>query len=103
MSSKEEQNKNIVPKAPRLKITTIPKKISYIYLIEADDDSESNENEVEIKRVSVSKNKFCKGKEEGYFSDDRYEDSFDEEFGDGCETNPDSGNTKIMAEKDNFD
>ena len=55
MSSKEEKNKNIVPKAPRLKITTIPKKISYIYLIEADDDSESNENEVEIKRVSVSK------------------------------------------------
>ena len=47
--------------------------------------------------------RFCKGKEEGYFSDDRYEDSFDEEFGDGCETNPDSGNTKIMAEKDNFD
>ena len=33
--------------------------------------------------------------DEGYISDDRYEDSFDEEFGDRCETNPDSGNSNL--------
>ena len=102
MTSKEEFKNYIVPKAPRPKITTIPKKMSYINLIEADDDSESNEDEVEIERVSISSKKLTKCKDEGYLSDDRYEDSFDEEFGDGCETNPDSGNTKMANEEENF-
>ena len=47
MSSLKEQNENkyIVPKAPKPKITIIPKKISYINLIEADDNSESSQHE----------------------------------------------------------
>ena len=49
MSSNKEQNKNkykyIVPKAPKPKITIIPKNISYINLIEVDDDSESSQHE----------------------------------------------------------
>ena len=102
MSSKGEFKYYIVPKAPRPNITTIPKRISYINLIEADDDSESNEDEVEIEKVSISTKKLTKYKDEGYLSDDRYEDSFDEEFGDGCETNPDSGNTKMVNEEKNF-
>ena len=101
MTSKEEQNKNIVPKAPRPKITTIPKKISYINLIEVDDDSDSSENEIElgVKKMTIPSIKKEKYKDDGYLSDDRYEDSFDEEFGEGCETNPDSGNAKMMTEE----
>ena len=102
MSSKEEFKYYIVPNSPRPKITTIPKRISYINLIEADDDSESNEDEVEIERLSISTKKLTKYKDEGYLSDDRYEDSFDEEFGDGCDTNPDSGNTKLVNKEKNF-
>ena len=99
MALKEEQ-KFIVPKAPKPKNTTIPKKISYINLIEVDDDSESGQNEVDIniEKVSISSKKREICKYDGYLSDDRYEDSFDEEFGEGCETNPDSGNTKIISE-----
>ena len=101
MTSKEEQNKNIVPKAPRPKITTIPKIISYINLIEVDDDSDSSENDIEVdsKKVIIPSKKRDKCKADGYLSDDRYEDSFDEEFGKGCETNPDSGNAKMMTEE----
>ena len=95
MATTEEKNKYLCPKAPKPKITAIPKKISYINLIEADDDSDSCQNEREVERISYTKGKF---KNDGYLSDDRYEDSFDEEFGDGCETNPDSGKTKIISE-----
>ena len=97
MARKEEDTKLIVPKAPKQKITPIPKQISYLNLMEADDDSESSHEE----RVSISPKKMEKCKDDGYISDDRYEDSFDEEFGDGCETNPDSGNVKILMEKNN--
>ena len=47
MASKEEEenNKIIVPKSPHPKINIIPKKISYINLIEIDDDSDSSQNE----------------------------------------------------------
>ena len=98
MTNIEEKNKYICPKAPKPKNTAIPKKISYINLIEADDDSDSGQNEKEIERVSISSYTKGKLKNDGYLSDDRYEDSFDEEFGDGCETNPDSGNAKMMGE-----
>ena len=97
MTKKEDDKKLIVPKAPKQKITPIPKQISYINLMEADDDSESSEEE----RVSISPKKMEICKDDGYLSDDRYEDSFDEEFGDGCETNPDSGNAKILMENNN--
>ena len=94
MAENEEKN-IIVPKAPKPKITPIPKSISYLNLIEVDDDSESSQ----IERVSISSIKKEKCKEDGYLSDDRYEDSFDEEFGDGCETNPDSGKEKLIIEE----
>ena len=98
MIPKNEQIKFIVPKAPKPKITTIPKKISYINLIEVDDDDDySEQNEVETVPVSTKNKEICK--EDGYLSDDRYADSFEEEFGDGCETNPDSGNVKKLSEK----
>ena len=84
-------NKYIVPKAPKPKINIVPRIISHINLIEVDDDSESSQPE----RSSNSSLKHEKMKDEGYISDDRYEDSFDEEFGDGCETNPDSGNSDL--------
>ena len=91
MTSSEEytNNKYIAPEAPKPKSNIIPKIISHINLIEVDDDSESSQHE----RSSNSSVKYEKTKDEGYLSDDRYEDSFDEEFGDGFETNPDSGNT----------
>ena len=100
MTSKEENN-IIVPKAPKPKNTSIPKKISYINLIEVDDDSESGQNEIDIniEKVSISSKKAEICKYDGYLEDDRYEDSFDEEFGNECETNPDSGNTKIISEE----
>ena len=96
MTSTEDlsYNKYIVPKAPKPKINIIPRIISHINLIEVDDDSESSQPE----RSSNSFKKQEKMKDEGYISDDRYEDSFDEEFGDGCETNPDSGNSKLTKE-----
>ena len=90
MTSSEELSKNkyIPPKAPKPKSNIIPKIISHINLIEVYDDSESSQH----RKSSTSSIKYEKTKDEGYISDDRYEDSFDEEFGDGCETNPDSGN-----------
>ena len=91
MTSSEEytNNKYIAPKAPKPKSNIIPKIISHINLIEVDDDSESSRNG----RSSDASVKNEKTKDEGYISDDRYEDTFDVEFGDGFETNPDSGNT----------
>ena len=97
MSSLKEQNENkyIIPKAPKPKITIIPKNISYINLIEADDDSESSQHE-ELSLSSKNTKKMAKKcNDDGYISDDRYEDSFEKEFGEGCETNPDSGNMKF--------
>ena len=96
MTSIEEENKikYIIPKAPIPKVTIIPKKISYLNLIEVDDDSDSSQQG----NLSISSRKNEKFKEDPYLSDDRYEDSFDEEFGDGYETNPDSGNIKLTEE-----
>ena len=90
MTSSEEvsNDKYTAPKALNPKSNIIPRIISHINLIEVDDDSESSQPG----RSSTSSVIFEKNKDKGYISDDRYEDSFDEEFGDGCETNPDSGN-----------
>ena len=95
-------SRNIVPpKAPRPKIKIIPKIPSVIKLIEVDDDSDS-ECEIEKQQTNLSNCKNCKKqlnkyKDDPYLSDDRYEDSFDEEFGE-CETNPDSGKMKMDEE-----
>ena len=94
MNEAENDYKYIVPKAPKPKMTIVPRKISIINLIEADDDSDSDSSKIH-KNISNYSKKFEKCNEEEYLSDDRYEDSFDEEFGQ-CETNPDSGNIKII-------
>ena len=87
------QNSKIVPKAPKPKNNKIPKKISYINLIEIDDDESDSEESHHLDNNSNSSLKKEKCKYDGYFSDDRYEDSFDEEFMES-KTNPDSGNIK---------
>ena len=94
MNEAENDYKYIVHKAPKPKMTIVPRKISIINLIEADDDSDSDSSKIH-KNISNYSKKFEKCNEEEYLSDDRYEDSFDEEFGQ-CETNPDSGNIKII-------
>ena len=93
-SDKQElKNENKIPKAPMPKKNIIPRKISYINLIEAEDDSDSDssqDNTVLPNKVKLSGQK----SKNDSFDDDRYEDSFDEEFGE-CETNPDSGNLNL--------
>ena len=95
MSLNDEENKEIyiVPNAPKLSAKKSTRKVSYINIIEVDDDSESDQSQNQSK-VCKDFKKYEKCKDEGYFSDDRYEDSFDEEFGE-CETNPDSGKMKL--------
>ena len=96
MTSTEDfsYKKYIIPKAPNPKINIMPRKISYINLIEVDDDSESSQHGAS----SNSSSNYEKMKDEGYISDDRYEDSYDDESGDGYETNPDSGKANITKE-----
>ena len=89
----ENKEKYIVPKAPIIKAEKSTRKISYINIIEVDDDSESEQSQSQSNICKDCK-KYDKCKDDGYISDDRYEDSFDEEFGD-CETNPDSGKMKL--------
>ena len=97
-SNLDNKNVYIVPKAPRPKAKIIPKIPSYIKLIEVDDDSSSeSEKEKQKQKLSNCTKQSNKYKEDPYLSDDRYEDSFDEEFGE-CETNPDSGKMKINEE-----
>ena len=95
MSSDKQdlKNENKMPKAPKPKLNKIPRQISYINLIEAEDDSDSDSSQnktVLQNKVKLSRQKSIKDS----FDDDRYEDSFDEEFGE-CETNPDSGNLNL--------
>ena len=95
LNGQEKEYTDKVLKAPRPPMPKPPRKISFINLIEADDDpdsdSESNQNNnISIKnQIAVKDKKTC-----NVFEDDRYEDSYDEEFGE-CETNPDSGKLKI--------
>ena len=97
MSLNDVDNKEIyiVPKAPRLKAEKSTRKISFINIIEVDDDSESELSQIQIQsKICKDCKKYEKCKDDGYISDDRYEDSFDEEIGE-CETNPDSGKMKL--------
>ena len=91
MSTKLGGTKIIIPKTPKPKITKIPKNISYINLIEADDDSDSSQNEKLSNFPEIKEKK----NDKGYLSDDRYKDSFDEDFGNESETHPDSGKAKL--------
>ena len=88
------QTTNKMPKAPKPKINSIPKKISYINLIEVDDDESDSDQNKSQKNFSCCDLKIEKCELKGYLSDDRYEDSVDEEFP-NYETNPDSGNMKM--------
>ena len=100
MTDKNEENKLVIPKAPRPKSKQIQKKISKIKLIEVDGDEEDYIPESIINYKEISQNNQKSNEKEkyndGYISDDRYEDSSDLEYGDGCETNPDSGQGKIL-------
>ena len=86
---------DIISKAPKPKIKSIPKKISYINLIEVDDDESDSEQNNSHKNLYNSDLKLEKCEKKGYLSDDRYEDSADDEEYKNCETNPDSGNMKM--------
>ena len=94
MSSKTS-NKDIIPECPKLiKIhkKQISRKPSFINLIEVDDDSEdSDSNHQDIFSYTEEQNKM---EDELNISDDRYEDSFDEDFYEKFETNPTSSDLK---------
>ena len=78
----------IMPKTPKPRINIIPKNISYIKLIEVDDDSDSEQTQNKEMNLP-NNNKKVQSNNDDILSDDQYEDSFDEEFGE-CETNPNS-------------
>ena len=78
-------------KAPKPPKPILHRKISFINIIEADDDSDSDSesnknNDIFVKNIIKTSGK----KTLDVFNDDRYEDSYEEEFGES-ETYPDSG------------
>ncbi len=96
MSSKDG-SKSLIPECPKLKKiykTKANRKPSFINLIEADDDSDSGSYQ-NNSLSSKEKNK----KDELNKSDDRYEDSFDEEFYEQFGTNPTSADIKVNKSK----
>ena len=92
MSSSDEDNKNNKNKAPKSQIHTIVKKPSFICLSQVDEDSGSGSSQQEHSSTSKKLSKSNEGQnllnEDLNVSNDRYEDSFDEEFGNECETKP---------------
>ena len=92
MSSNDEDNKNNNSniKAPKTQIHTIVKKPSFICLSQVDEDSGSGSSQQEHSSTSkkLSKSNEGQNNEDLNVSNDRYEDSFDEEFGNECETKP---------------
>ena len=96
MSSNDVQIQitNKIPQSPKPKINSIPKTISYINLIEVDDDESDSDQNNSQENFGCLVLKLKKSELKGYLSDDRYEDSADEDFL-NCETNPDSGNMKM--------
>ena len=93
LKTQDEEYTEKVLKAPKIPKPKPQRKISFINLIEADDDSDSESNEINNlfakNKIKVSEKKTCDASD-----DDRYEDSYDEEFGES-ETNPDSGQLNI--------
>ena len=108
-SNKSNNSKNIntelkCPKSPKQQIQKVAKKPSFICLMQVDDDSGSGSSQREpsstSKKLSKSNEEQNISSEDPNVSNDRYEDSFDEEYGDECDTKPASGNTKdIKSEK----
>ena len=102
MSSSDEDNKNNNNniKAPKPQIHTIVKKPSFICLSQVDEDSGSGSSQQEHSSTSkkLSKSNEGKNNEDLNVSNDRYEDSFDEEFGNECETKPASNDVQAKKE-----
>ena len=102
MSSSDEDNKNNNNnnKAPKPQIHTIVKKPSFICLCQVDEDSGSGSSQQEHSSTSkkLSKSNEGKNNEDLNVSNDRYEDSFDEEFGNECETKPASNDAQAKKE-----
>ena len=108
MSSSDEDNKTNKNdnKAPKQQIHTVVKKPSFICLSQVDEDSGSGSSQQDHSSTSKKLSKSNEGKnllnEDLNVSNDRYEDSFDEEFGNECETKPASNDvqTKKTDKKD---
>ena len=102
MSSQESDN-NInkelkCPKSPKQITLTNPKRPSFMSLMQVDEDSGSGSSQQDhsstSKKLSKSNDEGDISNEKLNISNDRYEDSFDEEYGDQCETKPVSGDSK---------
>ena len=96
LNSQEKEYTNKVLKAPKPPKPKPQRKISFLFFmnimeVNDDSDSESNQNKnIFVKNKIISSDK----KNCDTFDNDRYEDSYDEEFGES-ETNSDSGNKII--------
>ena len=95
--SNEKEFMDKLLKAPNPPNPKPHKKISFINIIEADDDSDSESNQNNNIFVK-NKIKVSDKKNSNSFDDDRYEDSYDEEFGES-ETYPDSVKCKYFKKK----
>ena len=102
MSSDDPNNNGIpqkCPSPPKQQTIKITKKPSFVCLRLIDEDSGSGSSRQEhsstSKKLSKSEEQ-NRSNEDLYISNDRYEDSFDEKYGDECETFPESGNAKVI-------
>ena len=95
LNSQEKEYTDKILKAPKPPKLKPSRKISFINIIEAEDDSDSESNMNNINVYIENKLKVSDKKVFNIFNDDRYEDSYDEEFGE-CETNPNSGKLNIL-------
>ena len=101
MSSDDPNNNGIpqkCPSPPKQQTIKITKKPSFVCLRLIDEDSGSGSSRQEHSSTSkkLSKSEEQNRSNEDLISNDRYEDSFDEKYGDECETFPESGNAKVI-------
>jgi hypothetical protein len=102
--SSDDQNNIIIPQKcpspPKQQTIKITKKPSFVCLRQIDEDSGSGSSQQEhsstSKKLSKSSEEQNRSNEDLNISNDRYEDSFDEKYGDECETFPESGNAKVI-------
>ena len=93
LNDKKNESSYQVPRAPKPINNIIPKVPSYINLMEVDDDSDSDNEQ--YPKLLDNKNKYEKQANDGYISDDRYDD--EDEFKEtdfNLEIKPNSGNLK---------
>ena len=92
LNSQEKECSEKMLRAPEPPNPKPKRKISFINIIEVDDDSDSDSESDQNNNIFVkNKLKASDKKTKEVFDDDRFEDSYDEEFGES-ETYPDSGN-----------